>query len=494
MVASHSKSLWGKGNRGQRNCSWRLVRADIDADSGPSDFSECPTGFGTFPQSDLFAMRSTIVKLCLTATLVFGLATASAIGQGIALPAAGPINQSMGGASTAAPIDAMGALYWNPASISGLQCSEMGFGLGLLLPTTHLASSLAPNSLGPGFPPVPLQGSNRSNAGVTPVPDLALVERIDDSDWSYGVGIFAIGGFSTNYPASASNPVLTPPPPVGLGLGHVYAQLQVLQVVPTLSYQLTDRLSVGVSPTIDLAQLAVDPSVFSAPDDANGDGFASYPSATATSYTWGIGAQVGLFYKAPAWNFGFSLKSPQWFDDFRANSSNEIGQPRTLRSEFDFPLIASWGVAYTGCERWLFATDFRYFDYRNTDGFRTAAFNPDGSVAGLGWKSVFAVASGVQWHATDCWFLRMGYSYNQNPISNDVAFFNVASPLVQQHMLSIGASRKFGHSCLWSISYTHVFENSVTGPIATPLGAIPGSSVTNTTSADLLFTGASVLF
>ena len=90
-----------------------------------------------------------------------------------------------------------------------------------------------------------------------------------------------------------------------------------------------------------------------------------------------------------------------------------------------------------------FATDFRYYDYRDTNGFRTAAFNPDGSVAGLGWKSVFGLASGVQYQATDCWFLRMGYSYNQNPISNEVAFFNVASPLIQQHLLSIGASRKF---------------------------------------------------
>jgi long-chain fatty acid transport protein len=439
-------------------------------------------------------MRFAIVKLCTTAAIVAGLTCTSAMGQGIALPAAGPVNQSMGGASTAAPIDAMGALYWNPATISGLECSEMGFGLGLMLPTTHVASSLPAGSIVPGFPPVTLQGSTRSNAGVTPVPDFALVERIDDSDWSYGVGIFAIGGFSTNYAASNTNPVLTPPPPFGLGLGHVYAQLQILQVVPTLSCQLTDRLSVGVSPMIDLAFLAVDPAVFAAPDDANGNGFATYPSATATSYTWGLGAQAGLFYKGPAWNLGFSLKSPQWFNDFRANSSNEIGQPRTIKSEFDFPLIASWGVAYTGLERWLFATDLRYYDYRNTDGFRTAAFNPDGSVTGLGWKNVFAVASGVQRQVGDCWFLRMGYSYNQNPISSDVAFFNVASPLIYQHLFSIGASRKFGHSCLWSISYTHAFENSVTGPIQTPFGAIPGSSVTDTTSADLLFTGVSVVF
>src|SRR4051812_33657633 len=39
---------------------------------------------------------------------------------GDSLPGAGPINRSMGGAAVAAPIDPAGALYWNPATIGGL--------------------------------------------------------------------------------------------------------------------------------------------------------------------------------------------------------------------------------------------------------------------------------------------------------------------------------------------------------------------------------------
>ncbi len=438
-------------------------------------------------------MRS-FVRLLFAVVIISCPCPRLARGQGVILPAAGPINQSMAGASTAAPIDAMGALYWNPASISGLPSCEMGFGLGLLLPTTHLSSSLAPNSIAPGFPPIGLGGSNKSNAGVTPIPDLGFVEHLDDSDWTFGLGVLAAGGFSTNYPASLTNPVLTPAPPIGLGLGRIYAQFEVLEVIPAFSYQLTDQLSVGFAPIVDLARLSVDPAIFSAPDDANGDGFATYPSATATSYNWGFGAQVGLFYKGAEWNLGFSLKSPQWFEDFRANSSDELGLPRVVRSEFDLPMIASWGLAYTGWQRWLVATDLRYYDYRNTDGFRTAAFNPDGSVTGLGWHNAFTIATGVQYQVTDCCFLRMGYSYNTNPIPDEVAFFNAASPLITQHLLSIGMSYRFTCHCTGAVSYTHAFENSITGPIVTPPGAIPGSSVTDTTSADLLYAGVSVVF
>ena len=38
---------------------------------------------------------------------------------GLALSGVGPINRSMGGAAVAAPIDAAGAFFWNPATISG---------------------------------------------------------------------------------------------------------------------------------------------------------------------------------------------------------------------------------------------------------------------------------------------------------------------------------------------------------------------------------------
>ena len=437
-------------------------------------------------------ITSVLVALALLSLLV----TPSAVGQGIALPAAGPINQSMGGAAVAAPIDAMGALFWNPATISGLQSSEMSFGLGLLLPTETLSSTIPASSIFPGFPPVTLSGSDTGEPGVMPIPTAAFVHHSEDSCWTYGIGIFGIGGFSTNYPASLTNPVLTPQAPIGLGLGHVSAQVEILQVIPTVSVAVTDRLSVGFSPTVVLGRLTADPLFLAAPDDANGDTFATYPAGTSTRYSWGLGAHLGVFYTGDnCWNWGASIKTPQWFEEFRANSSDELGLPRLLKTKFDFPMIVSVGTAYTGFERLILATDVRYFDYRNTDGFRGTGFNADGSVAGIGWKSIFAIATGAQFQATDLLAVRMGYAFNQNPISNSVAFFNVASPLITQHVLSVGASYEFIPGCLCSLTYAHAFENSVSGPIISPLlGPIPGSSATSEVSADALYGSISLRF
>src|SRR5688572_14951334 len=68
------------------------------------------------------------------------------------LSGAGPINRSMGGTAVAAPIDAIGSLYWNPATISQLD-NSLEFGLELLAPNSSVYSGIPANAFGPGFPP-----------------------------------------------------------------------------------------------------------------------------------------------------------------------------------------------------------------------------------------------------------------------------------------------------------------------------------------------------
>jgi long-chain fatty acid transport protein len=428
--------------------------------------------------------------------LLLGAGLASgASAQGIVIPGAGPVNRSMGGAAVAAPLGVSGALHWNPASIAGLPGSEMEIGVELLYPRERVSSSLAADSLGPGVPPAALSGSDESDSGVFPIPTLAAVYRPEASRWSLGLGVFSIAGFAVDYPASASNPILTPQPPDGFGLGAVHAELQVFQVAPTLAYQLTDWLAIGAAPTLTAARLTVGPDVLAPPDDANGDGFASWPDANHARTHWGGGFQVGVYSELESGlRLGASLKSPQWFEEFHWNAEDELGQPRRLELDLGYPLIASLGAAFAGFERWLLALDLRYLDFAHTDPFRDAGFAPGGEVTGLGWDSVFALAAGVQYAWGERLSLRLGYSYNTSPIDGDVASFNVASPTVFEHILYAGASVHVTPTFLVSIGYAHAFENSVSGPIQSPLGAIPGSSVQSELEVDTWMLGASVRF
>jgi len=431
-------------------------------------------------------------KLPLRALLIVGailLGTAPVRAQlGIVLSGAGPINRSMGGVS-AAPVDSLGALYWNPATITGLPSSEMAFGAEILYPRAHLSSSVPADALGPGVPPVGLYGSNASSNGVTALPTFGVVYQPEDSILSYGFGIFAAGGFSVDYPSSITNPILMPPPPKGLGLGAIYADLQVMQIVPTIAVRLTDNLSFGFAPSIDLAYLSADPGFLFSPGP---DG---YPPATHSQTSWGAGFQTGLYYSLPqGWHFGASLKSPQWLDSFRFQATNALGEPETLKFHFNYPLMASLAAGYTGFERWTLGTDLRVIDYRNTPGFSQTGFDATGAVRGLGWQSIFVLALGAQYQITDPLFLRMGYTFNTNPISDANTTFNVASPLILQHTLYMGASYQVSKSFMVSVAYAHAFENSIQGPFLTPLGPIPGASVQSSVWADTFILGATVKF
>src|SRR5262245_37936676 len=83
--------------------------------------------------------------------------------QGSVIGAVGPVNRSMAGAATAAPLDAMGALYWNPATLTGLDKSEMSFASALYYGTSRLSSSLPADAFAPGVPAVPLSGTTRGD-------------------------------------------------------------------------------------------------------------------------------------------------------------------------------------------------------------------------------------------------------------------------------------------------------------------------------------------
>ncbi len=398
-------------------------------------------------------------------------------GQGAYVSTAGPVNRGMGGASTAAPIDALGALYWNPATISGLKQSELAFGMDLLLAKHKVSSTIGP-----------LSGSTNAEPGVFPIPNAALVYHVPDSAYTLGVGMNSVAGFKTNLPSDPRNPVLAPQP---YGLGRVSSEASFFEITPVLSAALTEKLSIALGPVIAMGQVGVEPFVLNAPN-ANG----IYSPGRSSRYHWGGGVQAGVYYVCNCdWRLGASIKSPMWMERFRFFGQTATGAPRTLHANIDLPMIVSLGTAYTGWEDWLIALDLRYFDYADTQGFGDrAVYNAAGALQGLDWSSVMSASLGVQRQVSEKLALRAGYTYNQNPIKNSESFFNIASVLIYQHMLSAGATWNVSDRLAVNMAYSYMPQISRTGPVVLPVGAIPGSSVTNTLSTHFLSLGVAARF
>ncbi|MFM8271698.1 MAG: OmpP1/FadL family transporter [Gemmata sp.] len=379
----------------------------------------------------------------------------TAIAQpGVHLPGAGAVNGGMAGVSTATPIDAIGALYWNPAAVGRLGRNEASIGGSFIYPNLYVSSSR------PQLGGTVLSERTRSDNGFPLVPTLGVVSKLDDeSPVTFGLGLIALGGGGVNFPGTTTNPILSPTDPFGqLVLGPTYANMQLLQLAPTVSYQMTDRLVVGFGPTVDITSVTFDPAYFAAPNRIPGQPN-TFLAATGARPYWGGGFRAGLVYSlTDALDVGFGFTSEQWLETWKFNSRDATGNPRTLALKASLPAIYSWGVAWRGTDRLTLGVDLRYFDYKNTDTFGTPS-----NQSGLGWNSAFVAAVGGNYQLTDRVAVRAGYQYNTNPLESTRVLFNIQAPAIIQHTLTVGTTLNLTDAMSLSTGYAHGFKNSVTG-------------------------------
>ncbi|MGI9473409.1 MAG: OmpP1/FadL family transporter, partial [Rubripirellula sp.] len=353
------------------------------------------------------------------------------------------------GAGTAAPLEAIGALHWNPGSISALGSSELAFGIELLDVNVELASTVGG-----------VTSRTRGDAGVSPVPTIGWVHHIEDTPYTIGLGVNAVAGFNNNLPTDPTN--------VLLANGPAFASAEFLQISPTLSCQISDRLSIGVAPTITTATLTLNPLGPSVIDPTQTPG-------SGNRMHWGGGFQIGAFYQASdSCAVGFTYKSPQWFEAF-----NFFVPGGTVQWDLDYPMILSLGTSFTGLEKWTLAADVRYLDFANTDGF-----------SDLGFSSVFSLALGAQYQVCSRVSLRGGYNVNANPIHDDDVLTNIFTPLIQNQNVAVGGTVRLKCNVDINAAYVYLVENTVTGPL--PIG--PTDTLSNTLSAHSAILGVSVRY
>jgi long-chain fatty acid transport protein len=438
------------------------------------------------PLFDVHFSRRTTMPRTLVAAFLILVAPAASLGQGVISPTAGPINSSMAGASVAAPVD-FGGSYWNPAIISGLPRNEFLLGTQLMIPSMHLTSSLPAGAINGVFPSTSRFGVSRSDSGVATNLATGVSFRLsDDSPTTFGLGVFGLVGGSVNFAGSNTQPILTPRrPPQFFGVGPIWSSTSFLAIMLTGSRQVTERLAIGGGPMVLTGPAAFDPAFF-APGPKDATGLPTFPPGTNARPFWGAGFQIGLLYNlSDSWNLGFSYKSPIWQERYGFNSTFPDLAARRIGIQAQVPEVFSWGIAYKGFERALIDVDLRYFDYKNTSLYGTKPID-----GGLGWSSVFAVALGGQYQATDKLTLRSGYLFNTNPIKETFTLFNVQAPGYLQHLFALGVSYKLTDDITLSFAWMHQFRNSIQGPIL----QIPGANVKLDGQIDSLVAGLNIQF
>ncbi len=405
------------------------------------------------------------------------------------LHGAGPVNEAMGGADTGICLDATGSIAWNPACTAKFSGRRFEFHGTIFTPWRSLSSTVDANAFGPGMPGATLSGTTVSHRDTSLMPGFAFVYHRLGSPTAYHVAMLAVSGFGVDYNGNTdfSNPILSPQAPNGFGFGRIRSNYMLVTLPVGFSRQLSERLSAGFSVVPALSMLQVIPAPFSAPVMA-GSTMPYYLSAGNNAPAYGTGFNAGVHYAYKAVSVGLSYHSPVWFQKFNWNRQDATGASHALNFQMNLPQLVSMGTGVAVTKSTRIGVDARWFDYANTVGFSKVGYNPDGSVAGFGWRSIWAVGGGVQQIVTKSTKIMAGYNYSGNPVPAQYTFFNTPAPAIVQHHASGGIMQTING---WDMTatYYHAFQNSITGPWISGQGAIPGTSVTSKMSENSLTIG-----
>lgn len=214
---------------------------------------------------------------------------------------------SMGGVSLGMSGD-LNQMYTNPASLTSLNGRSLSGGVGLLMPAVHFTNSLND-----------MDGDSK----LFPLPSLGYANRLEGSSWAYGVGFYAQGGMGATFPEAEHSLFANyqdGQQPHALIPQEYHSQVAYLKLVPTVAYQVNDRLSTGIGIQIGTASLqmampfSMDPlamqgdtgagmtfgQMFSAPQNAGGLGYdeiTAYADMKDGTTAYGFGFVFGLQYK-----------------------------------------------------------------------------------------------------------------------------------------------------------------------------------------------------
>jgi long-chain fatty acid transport protein len=454
-------------------------------------------------------MKNNFIILCMLIVSGTLFSQSGHIMQGV-----GAVNMSMGGAATGQSIDFNGAILWNPAGISKYNGSEISLSVGAFFASPTLKSSLPNNMLFPGSPSV--SGVTEDDKGTSILPAVSYLWGKEDSKHTFALSAFGISGFGVKFPQETnlpmdnlgspnpnwnpndSNPINYPQNMRGFGL--VESNYMLLQISFTYAYQLSKKVSLGVQPNFDYEALKLTPNPTSAPYPAKG-----YPVTDNTSAI-GYGAQFGIYYDSGSLlKLGASYKTKQFFSayDFKQNYLDGSEAPNN-KLTMNYPAIWSLGMGLSG-KKLDFAFDFRYVDYKNTEGFAETgwviddnASNPSygfptGAVKGFGWDSMTIISTGLQYKIKENFPIRIGYTHNSLPIKDELAFYSVSATAVVQDAAQIGFGYKINDKFKIDLVYHKGFRGKgVKGTLlnptpqpfggpwdanTNPLGVMPGTSV-----------------
>ncbi|MCU7799597.1 MAG: TonB-dependent receptor [gamma proteobacterium symbiont of Lucinoma myriamae] len=374
----------------------------------------------------------------------------------------------------------------NPAAMVRVG-NRFDFGIQMFDPDR--AAVISGHAAGPGNPPN-FDGTG-NNDGPFYIPEGGFNYMLSD-DMSVGLTVVGTGGMNKNYDNMwmyDQTDMMSPggyPSTTGINLEQV-------RILPTLSYKINDKHSVGVSLQVAYQQFkAWGLSNF---DNSN---FSSNPGSVADKG------------RDDAWGFGLSLGwQGQLTDQLTVgvvyNSEidmDEMDDYSGLLAEdgsLDVPENYGIGLAFQATDQLMLAFDVQQINYSDVKSIGNSIQSGmcsgvapgdcmiapgkqlgDNNGSGFGWDDMTVYKLGAEYQVNSQLTLRAGYSHADQPIDKDQTLFNILVPAVIEDHATIGMTYVLPNQSEISMFYMHAFKEKVKGSNSIPAffgtGGAPGEA------------------
>ena len=352
-------------------------------------------------------MRRKVLTLAVS-----GLMAANVQAGGLWLNHFGDFSSARASAGAAAGGDEALTIIHNPATAADLEGSQLFISGGVIFPDIQFEISETN----------PINGNDDGgDAGLNaPVASFAYVHGDAEDRWRWGIYSAGFAGAGLDYNDNWVGRFQT-----------TEVEMLVLTLAPTLSYRLTDSVSIGIAPQAYYATLDLDIAL-PAPGPNNDNGKATLDGDdTGFSYNVGIAWQVsdltriGLDYQSELeLDFDGNLKAN--VAGIKVDSNTELPLAAKVRLGINHNLDDQIGFWFTlGWDDWS-ALDEIFVSLPEREG-------------GLkkNWDDTYHYAAGFQYKLDHKWEIASGVAYDTNPV--DSTDRNADMPVDRQIRYNIGA-------------------------------------------------------
>jgi long-chain fatty acid transport protein len=410
-------------------------------------------------------MKRFLRPLSLAAAVTAALLPASVLAtNGYQLIGVGSYQKSLGGAVTANPGSAMTAIT-NPAGMIRIG-RRSDFSMEGFMPTRRTDFSAYGGD------------EVESDANLYGVPAIGWTAPVGDRDDLYfGGGMYGTSGLGVDYAETLMMPAAASFTGNDL-VWDGYSNIAFWQMAPTLAWNPTEALSLGVALNIDYQQVSFSQRLR---DTVTGALYNFDLARSANAF--GFGLTFGLLYDiGEAFTVGFSYKSKQRFSDLEYNlregdiDTTLVGGPvfpgGRYTLDLDFPQQVAFGVAFRPGDNLTLSADLKWIEWSDTmDKLSVVGSGGYEFAMDPGWDDQLVYAVGADWQLSERFNLRFGFNYAESPIDEAAAANNLILPGIVEDHYTFGLDYRFAH---WELAFHYMHAPKVMIRAST---GFPGTAV-----------------